>query len=60
MNIKKVTNPQPLPNESTAQTRQRSRMGTEPETWRSHGRLSAGRWKEESEGKSVGNEKHNW
>ena len=39
-------------------TKQTTRTGTEPEKWRSHGELSAGRGREENGGKGTGNKKH--
>ena len=35
------------------QTRQTSRTGTEPQKWRSHGRLSTGEWEGERGGKGT-------
>ena len=40
------------------QTKQTTRTGTESEKWRSHGGLSAGRWRRDNGGKGTGNKKH--
>ena len=42
------------------QTKQTTRTGTEPEKWTSHGELSVGRRRAESQGKGTGNKKHKW
>ena len=42
------------------QIKQITRTGTESQKWRSHGGLSAGRWKRENGGKGTGNKKHKW
>ena len=42
------------------QTKQTTRTGTESHKWRSHGGLSAWRWRVENGGKDTGNKKHNW
>ena len=47
MNSKMTTNSQLLTTEpkiKQKQTKQTTRTGTEPQKWRSHGRLSAGKW----------------
>ena len=45
---------------TTKKTKQTSRSGTESQKWRSHGGLSAGRWKREDGEKGIGNKKHKW
>ena len=42
------------------QTKQTSRTGTEPQTWRSLGAFSVRRGKGENGGKGAGIKKHNW
>ena len=39
----------------TEQTRQTTRIGREPQKWRSHGRLSTGEWEGEKGGKGTEN-----
>ena len=42
MNNKMTTNSTTEPKKKQKQTKQTTRTGTEPQKWRSHGRLSAG------------------
>ena len=42
------------------QTKQTTRTGTEPQKWTSHGELSVGRRRAESQGKGTGIKKCNW
>ena len=61
MNSKVTTNSQ-LPTmepKKPEQTKQTTRTGTEPEKWRSHGGLSAGKRRRENGGKGAGN-KRKW
>ena len=37
------------------QTKQTTRTGTEPQKWRSHGRLSRGEWEGDRQGKGTEN-----
>ena len=63
MNSKMTTNSQLSTTESKRkqkQTKQTTRTGTEPQKWRSHGGLSAGKGWEENGEKGTGNKKHNW
>ena len=46
------------PKTKQKQSKQTARTGTEPQKWRSHGGLSAGRGK--NGGKGTGNKKHKW
>ena len=46
------------PKTKTKATKQTTRTGTEPQKWRSHGRLSVGRRIRENGGKGTGNNKH--
>ena len=61
MNNKIITNSQlstTEPKKIQTKTKQTTRTGTESQKWRSHGRLSAGRRREENGGKGTGNKKH--
>ena len=58
MNIRMATNSQLSTTKPTKQTKQTSRTGTESQTWRSFGGLSAGRGKGENEGKGAGIKKY--
>ena len=64
MNTKMTTNSQLSKTEHKTQKqkqiKQITRTGTESQKWRSHGGLSAGRWKRENGGKGTGNKKHKW
>ena len=64
MNSKMTTNSQlstiePKKKKNQKQTKQ-TRPGTESQKWRSHGRLSVGRGREENGVKGKGSKKHNW
>ena len=48
------------PSQKQKQTKQTTRIGTEAQKWRSHGRLSVGRGRRENRGKGTGNKQHNW
>ena len=59
MNSKMTINSQlPTTEPKKTKTKQVTRTRTESEKWRSHGRLSVGRWRGENEGKGIGNKKH--
>ena len=58
MNIKMTINSQLLKIESKTRTKQTSRTGTEPQIWKSFGKLLAGRGKEENGGKDAGIKKY--
>ena len=49
-----------IPEQKQEQTRQTTRTGTEPQKWRSHGRLSTGEWEGKRRGKSTENKQHKW
>ena len=53
MNLKEKKN-----NEN--KTKQTTRIGTESEKWRSHGRFSVGMRRGEMGGTGTGKKKHNW
>ena len=46
------------PKQKPKQTKQTTRTVTEPQKWRSHGGLSAGRERGQNGGKGTGNKKH--
>ena len=48
------------PKKEITKTKQTTRTGTEPQKWRSHGGLLAGRKKRENGGGGTGNKKHKW
>ena len=64
MNSKMTTNSQLSTTEPESkakkQTKQTTGTETESQKWRSHGELSAGRFKGENGGKGTGNKKHKW
>ena len=58
MNIKMAISSQLSTTESKKQTKQTSRTETESQLWRSFGRLSVGRGKEDNGGKRTGMKKY--
>ena len=60
MNSKMTTNSQLPTTELKKKPKQTTRTGTESQKWRSHGEVSAGRWREEIKGKGTENQKHTW
>ena len=59
MTSKMITNSQLSTTEPKKQKqKQTARTGTESQKWRSHGWVSAGRWRKENGGKGTGNKKH--
>ena len=55
MNSKMTGNSQLLTKQKQKQTKQTTRIGTEPQKWRSHGGLSTGEWEGERGGTSTEN-----
>ena len=58
--ISQLSTNEPKRKTTKTKTTQTSRSGTESQKWRSHGGLSAGRWKREDGEKGIGNKKHKW